>query len=204
MPSRRATRPALSWRLLVLIMGLALLAAGCPGDTESAEEAPEGAGLEPPEGVDQDEIGHDAPPPNGGDDLYAQYCVACHQSDGQGIEGAYPALAGNPVVTADDPSAVIGVVLRGRGGMPTFSNLEDETLAELVSYIRQAWENDAAAVDPAAVAAAREAEEEGAEEEGAEEEGEEEEGEEQDGEEEPREEAEEEAEENGDGEDGQE
>lgn len=194
--SARRTQPVLSWRLLLLILGLALLAAGCPGDTDEAEEAPEGAGLEPPEGVDPDELGLGEPPSNGAHELYAHNCIACHQADGQGIEGVYPALAGNPVVTAEDPSAVIRTVLRGRGGMPTFSQLDDESLAALVSYIRQAWENEASVVEPADIAAARDVDEEAPEEEPEEPEEEE--------EEEPREEAEEQAEDNGDEENGQE
>jgi cytochrome c6 len=82
-------------------------------------------------------------------------CAACHQPDGKGIEGAFPALAGNPFVKGD-PAAVIGVVLKGRGGMPAFeADLEDEAIAGAISYVRGAWGNGANAVTAADVAAAR-------------------------------------------------
>lgn len=68
---------------------------------------------------------------------YQQNCSACHMAEGQGISGAFPALAGNSLVAgnADD---VLRVVLNGRGGMPAFGNeLPRETLAAIVSYIRE-------------------------------------------------------------------
>jgi mono/diheme cytochrome c family protein len=90
-----------------------------------------------------------------GQTAYATDCSACHQANGQGMTGAFPALAGNAVVKGD-PAVVIGVVLNGRGGMPSFkADLSDAEVAAAVSYIRSAWGNAAAPVSPAAVAAVR-------------------------------------------------
>ncbi|HEY2177920.1 MAG TPA: cytochrome c [Caulobacteraceae bacterium] len=92
-----------------------------------------------------------------GQAAYTTDCSACHQANGQGIKGAFPALAGDPLVKGD-PAVVIGVVLNGRGGMPSFkADLSDGEVAAAVSYIRAAWGNGAASVTPTAVAAIRSA-----------------------------------------------
>jgi mono/diheme cytochrome c family protein len=82
-----------------------------------------------------------------GEEEYPNYCAACHQMDGQGVAGAYPALADNPFVTVDDPTGVIRVLLTGRAGMPHFRDyLTQQEIAAVISYIRNAWENDASVV----------------------------------------------------------
>ena len=90
-----------------------------------------------------------------GHDIYVTNCSACHQENGTGMEGAFPALAGDKMVTGD-PAAVVGVVLKGRAGMPAFgADLSDAEVAAAVSYIRSSWGNAAPAVTPGAVAAVR-------------------------------------------------
>jgi cytochrome c oxidase subunit II len=93
-----------------------------------------------------------------GRDLYQTHCMACHQVDGSGIPGAFPNLAGNPFVTGP-VEAVLHIVLNGRAGMPPFAGLGDEQLALIVSYVRQAWENEAHRVDAEMVATVREGDE---------------------------------------------
>ena len=90
-----------------------------------------------------------------GASLFQENCSACHQPTGQGIPGAFPALAGNPfVVGPADPVAV--TVLNGRGGMPTFKeDLTDEQIATILTYVRSAWGNKAPAIEVATVAAKR-------------------------------------------------
>lgn len=91
-----------------------------------------------------------------GERIFSTVCIACHQPDGKGIEGIYPALAGNPLVTLEDPTYFTSVVLTGRGGMPRFNGTyDDEEIASVVTYVRQAWENDAGAVAPEFVAEVR-------------------------------------------------
>jgi mono/diheme cytochrome c family protein len=90
-----------------------------------------------------------------GEAAYLDNCSTCHQADGKGVEGAFPALAGDPFVTGD-PDAVVGVVLKGRGGMPSFKDdLKDPDIAAILTYVRGAWGAKAAAVTPAQVAAQR-------------------------------------------------
>jgi mono/diheme cytochrome c family protein len=91
-----------------------------------------------------------------GEEIYSTVCIACHQPDGKGIDGIYPPLAGNPLITLEDPTYFTSVVLTGRGGMPRFSGTyDDEEIASVVTYVRQAWENDASAVSPEFVAEVR-------------------------------------------------
>lgn len=91
-----------------------------------------------------------------GEEIYTGVCIACHQAAGRGIEGIYPALAGNPFVTLEDPRPVVETVLYGRGGMPRFGGIySDEQIAGVVSYIRNAWGNRASVVTPDYVAQVR-------------------------------------------------
>lgn len=87
--------------------------------------------------------------------IYQKNCAACHQATGKGIPGAFPALAGNTFVQgpAKDPAAVL---LKGRGGMPDFSqNLTDGDIAAVLTYARASWGNGAPGITEADVAALR-------------------------------------------------
>jgi mono/diheme cytochrome c family protein len=87
--------------------------------------------------------------------LFAENCAACHQPQGQGIPGAFPALAGNKLV-AGDPKVPAWILTHGRGGMPNFSeDLSDAQMAEVLTFIRGSWGNGASAVDVATVAGER-------------------------------------------------
>jgi mono/diheme cytochrome c family protein len=68
-------------------------------------------------------------------------------------------LKNNPFVLGD-PAAVIATVLNSRQGnlgrMPSWKNkLDDQKVAAVLTYVRQAWANRAPAVTPAMVAAIR-------------------------------------------------
>jgi mono/diheme cytochrome c family protein len=87
--------------------------------------------------------------------LYNDNCSACHQASGKGVKGAFPALAGDPLVQGD-PTSLMTVVLAGRASMPGFKDdLNDADLAALLSYVRASWGNSGKPVTPADVAAAR-------------------------------------------------
>ncbi len=96
-----------------------------------------------------------------GAQVFAQNCVACHQGDGMGIPGTFPALNGSKVVTGATEGS-IATVLHGvaRDGKPTamqaFKQLSDVEIAAVVTYARNAWDNKAGdAISPADVKAAR-------------------------------------------------
>jgi mono/diheme cytochrome c family protein len=99
--------------------------------------------------------------------LYLDNCAACHRPDGRGYEGVFPSLAGNPVVEAENPLSLVSVVLLGsktsktavtpaQFSMPGFAwRLTDQEAADIVSFIRRAWGNDAAPIEAPTVAALR-------------------------------------------------
>ena len=93
-----------------------------------------------------------APPPQ---DLFLDNCSACHQATGKGIKGAFPALAGSPLVQGD-ATIVVSTVLNGRAGMPAFKDdLSDADLAAILTYVRSSWGNKAKPVTAADVAKVR-------------------------------------------------
>ncbi len=90
-----------------------------------------------------------------GESVYEQNCARCHGERGTGAGSAYPALAGNERVTGE-PDRVVEIVVHGHGGMPAFGDeLSNEEITAVVSYIRNAWGNDAPGISPDTVGAAR-------------------------------------------------
>lgn len=103
----------------------------------------------------QDDDQDQAPPP--GQAVYERVCASCHLASGQGTEGVYPALDGSPVVTGEEDELILQI-LAGGGGMPAFdSSLSDQEIADVSSYVRSAWSNDAGAIDAETVAQVRDA-----------------------------------------------
>lgn len=88
-----------------------------------------------------------------GEGLYAQNCAGCHQANGQGLPGTFPALAGNQKIK--DKNYHITTVLKGRNAMPSFARLSDREVAAILTYERVSWGNDFGAVSEAEVKAAR-------------------------------------------------
>lgn len=87
--------------------------------------------------------------------LFQQNCSACHQAQGQGVKGAFPALAGDAFVQGDE-GQVASLLLHGRGGMPNFSeDLSDDQIAAILSFVRSAWGNHAPPLKVSTVAQAR-------------------------------------------------
>jgi alcohol dehydrogenase (quinone), cytochrome c subunit len=99
--------------------------------------------------------------------LYLDNCAACHRPDGRGYEGVFPSLAGNPVVEAENPLSLISIVLLGsttsrtsmtpaQFAMPAFAwRLTDQNAADIISFIRGSWGNDAKPIEAPKVAALR-------------------------------------------------
>lgn len=101
-----------------------------------------------------------------GQELYAQACTSCHQPHGGGVPGVAPPLVDSEWV-GGPPERLIRIVLNGLYGpievngqtwnlsMPAFGVYTDEEVASVLSYIRRAWGNAAAPVEPALAAAVR-------------------------------------------------
>ena len=93
-----------------------------------------------------------------GANLYATNCASCHQPNGEGNLGQFPALNRNAFVTVSDPTAVIQTVLYGRQIMPAFAPaLTPLEVAAVISYVRNAWDNQAATVTVEQVRSVQEA-----------------------------------------------
>lgn len=92
-----------------------------------------------------------------GEKIYNTYCAACHQGDGRGAPPRYPPLNESEWVTGDK-QRLISVIINGLEGpievkgepynnaMPQHSFLSDEEVAEVATYIRQNFDNNASAV----------------------------------------------------------
>lgn len=101
-----------------------------------------------------------------GQKLYNTYCGSCHQQNGKGVIGRFPPLDGTERVNGDK-NALIEIVLNGlqgnievkgevyNGVMPQHSFLGDEEVAEILSFVRQNFGNQASKVSAEEVAAVR-------------------------------------------------
>lgn len=82
--------------------------------------------------------------------LYTTNCAPCHRANGEGNLNRFPALNGNALVTAQDPEGLIRTVLYGRGVMPSYMHaLTEPEIAAVLSYIRNAWSNEAEVISAA-------------------------------------------------------
>jgi mono/diheme cytochrome c family protein len=100
-----------------------------------------------------------------GEKVYNQNCSSCHQPNGQGVQGTFPPLIGNPTVTGYDIHLIhiVKYGLTGKikvggveynGMMPAWGqSLSNADIASVLTYIRSAWGNKARPINEARVAA---------------------------------------------------
>jgi mono/diheme cytochrome c family protein len=100
--------------------------------------------------------------------IYKNNCADCHGENGQGRAGVYPALVGNRALLLDKPNnAVLSVLYGGFApstqgharpfGMPPYMlELSNAQIAQVLSYTRSAWGNQAAPISELQVQAVRE------------------------------------------------
>ncbi|MFN4006029.1 MAG: c-type cytochrome [Chitinophagaceae bacterium] len=97
--------------------------------------------------------------------LYQQYCLACHQPDGEGVPHLAPPLAGSKVLLGK-PNIPIQIVLKGSAAQwqreDTYANpmaahnfLKDDEIAAILTFVRSNFGNKATPVTAATVAAER-------------------------------------------------
>jgi mono/diheme cytochrome c family protein len=92
-----------------------------------------------------------APPREIGRPVFEKFCAACHQPEGQGMEGGGPPLAGSPWVAGPE-SRLIRIVLHGLRGRVEIGKtvedremmgfapiLSDEDVAAVLTYVRARW-----------------------------------------------------------------
>ena len=94
-----------------------------------------------------------------GEKVYGRSCVACHQANGQGVPGAFPALAHGPITTGPI-AGHIDIVVNGSKKNPAMAawkgQLSDMELAAVITYERNAFGNTMGdMVQPKEIAAAK-------------------------------------------------
>lgn len=80
-----------------------------------------------------------------GETVYIQYCSACHQINGKGLNGIFPKLDGSPLAIQEDKVREhINIVLYGKTGSSMQAYKDQLTLKEIaavITYERNAWSN---------------------------------------------------------------
>ncbi|TAF78448.1 MAG: cytochrome c [Curvibacter sp.] len=90
--------------------------------------------------------------------VYENHCAQCHGKSGEGVDNAYPALAGNRAVLMGNTNNLVLILLKGAYGpsttgkpqpfgMPPYQfALNDLEMASVLSFIRNSWGNHASPV----------------------------------------------------------
>ena len=103
-----------------------------------------------------------------GKKIFSANCATCHQATGLGVPGQYPPLAGSEIVNGGSRRPTM-IVLKGLQGpltvkgqhfgsavmQPWEKTLNDEKIADVLTYVRQEWGNTAGPVSKEGVAALR-------------------------------------------------
>jgi len=95
-----------------------------------------------------------------GEKIFAGRCASCHQANGLGIEGQFPPLADSEWVAAD-PAVIASIILKGLKGEIVVNGktygtsaavnmaavpISDREIANVSTYVRQAWGNTSSEV----------------------------------------------------------
>ncbi len=92
-----------------------------------------------------------------GEKVYNTNCAACHQANGAGLPGAFPAIAGSPVANGA-AAAHVNTVMNGRAGtaMAAYKSiLNDVDMAAVLTFQRNSWGNSGSVIQPADIKAVR-------------------------------------------------
>lgn len=132
-------RTVLARRLLQVALTLALIASlAMASRKQSADEGPAAHLSKAPRSAQsmQNPFAGQGDAANAGRKLYEQHCAQCHGPDGRGLERAAD-LRSAPI--QDAPSGVLFWALRNgriRKGMPSWSQLPDQQLWQIVTYLK--------------------------------------------------------------------
>ena len=85
-----------------------------------------------------------------GEKVFGANCVVCHQANGKGVPGSFPALDGDHIVLGPKAEQIKTVLLGHPGtAMPAFGGqLNDVEIASVITYTRHAWDNKGKGQDP--------------------------------------------------------
>ena len=98
--------------------------------------------------------------------LFKGTCSTCHQDNGEGLAGVFPPLAKSDYLMSN-PKRAIGIVLNGLTGpitvngktydsvMPPMSQLNDDEIANILTYVVSTWGNSDGTISAEEVAKTR-------------------------------------------------
>ena len=101
-----------------------------------------------------------------GQQLFAGTCSVCHQANGEGLANVFPPLAKSSLI-AEDPKRTIQILLHGLTGkvsvngkdynsvMPPMSQLNDDEVANILTFVLNSWGNPGGRVEADEVAKVR-------------------------------------------------
>lgn len=87
--------------------------------------------------------------------LYTKNCASCHQANGEGLKGAFPALKGSPIVMGDDLELFVNIIMLGydaraeyavMNAVGTDNNLSPEEVTAIINHEKTSWGNTAKTV----------------------------------------------------------
>lgn len=89
--------------------------------------------------------------------LFAANCQSCHQTNGEGLKGAFPPLKGSAIVLHDNIETLVGIILNGYDARPDYgvmpavgtnANLSAEEITAIINHEKTSWGNNAKKVTP--------------------------------------------------------
>jgi mono/diheme cytochrome c family protein len=101
-----------------------------------------------------------------GASVYARTCIACHQPTGKGLPPVFPSISETPIVVGN-PELPIKFILQGLMGpitvggtsfnsmMPPVAGVNDQDIADVLTYVRQSFGNKGNPVSVGQVKAVR-------------------------------------------------
>lgn len=124
------------------------------------KESPSSKAKAPPQ------LGAEDPRIAQGADVYALYCSGCHGANGRGVARLFPRLANTALVRGESPASLLRIVLGGSRqgvdtaldapGMPAFArHLDDRQISDVLTFLRNRWDNAASPVSETEVQAMR-------------------------------------------------
>lgn len=86
-----------------------------------------------------------------GEEIYQDFCINCHMHEGEGVEGAFPPLAGSDYLLEKREASIHAVKYGQKGDIivngKKYNNimlplyLSDEEVADVLNYVLNSWGN---------------------------------------------------------------
>ena len=148
----------INFKLLICSVLICVFAFSCQNTSQNQKTdpvSPEKLATEINKSLPSEPSGKEHP----GKAVYTKYCLTCHQSDGSGVPGMHPPLSAGSWV-GKDPKELIAIMMKGLSGkievngevyknfMPSHAQLNDEEIANVLSYVRSSFGNNFEPVTP--------------------------------------------------------